>query len=93
MEALFLLIPLSVAIAVFAAWLFLRMSQSGQFDDLDSPAWSVLHDDDRPVADDDPPVTVPDDDSRSDNTPHQHSPAPGEPKPAAERASASKPDA
>jgi len=49
MEALYLLIPLSLAFIAVAAWLFLRMSDSGQFDDLDSPAWSILHDDDRPV--------------------------------------------
>lgn len=49
MEALYLLIPLSLAFIAVAAWLFLRMSDSGQFDDLDSPAWSILHDDDRPA--------------------------------------------
>jgi cbb3-type cytochrome oxidase maturation protein len=48
MEALYLLIPLSVVAIFVAAWLFLRMSDSGQFDDMDGPAWSVLHDDDRP---------------------------------------------
>ena len=49
MEALYLLIPLSVAAVFAAAWIFLRMSDSGQFEDMDGPAWSVLHDDDRPV--------------------------------------------
>ncbi|MFA7665517.1 MAG: cbb3-type cytochrome oxidase assembly protein CcoS [Burkholderiaceae bacterium] len=48
MEALYLLIPLSVAAIFVAAWLFLRMSDQGQFEDMDAPAWSVLHDDDRP---------------------------------------------
>ncbi len=54
MEALFLLVPLSLGIVAVAAWIFLRMSDSGQFDDLDGPAHSILHDDDRPVPD--PPV-------------------------------------
>lgn len=49
MEALYLLIPLSVVAVFVAAWLFLRMSDSGQFEDMDGPAWSVLHDDDRPA--------------------------------------------
>ncbi|MCC7059111.1 MAG: cbb3-type cytochrome oxidase assembly protein CcoS [Burkholderiaceae bacterium] len=47
MEALYLLIPISLAIVALAAWLFLRMSESGQFDDLDGPAHSILLDDDR----------------------------------------------
>lgn len=49
MEALYLLIPLSVVAVFAAAWIFLRMSDSGQFEDMDGPAWSVLHDDDRPA--------------------------------------------
>ena len=48
MDILYLLIPLSVAIVALAAWVFLRMSVGGQFDDLDSPAVRVLLDDDRP---------------------------------------------
>ncbi|WP_336254510.1 cbb3-type cytochrome oxidase assembly protein CcoS [Zeimonas sediminis] len=48
MEALYLLIPLSVVAVFGAAWVFLRMADSGQFEDMDGPAWSVLHDDDRP---------------------------------------------
>jgi cbb3-type cytochrome oxidase maturation protein len=47
MEALYLLVPLSVA-AVFAAlWVFFRASDDGQFDDLVGPALRVLQDDDR----------------------------------------------
>ena len=47
MEALYLLIPLSVVIVFIAAWLFLRMQSTGQFDDLDSPGHRILLDDDR----------------------------------------------
>lgn len=50
MEALYLLIPLSVAIVFGAIWLFFCMSDSGQFDDLESPAWRILQDDDMPSA-------------------------------------------
>lgn len=49
MEALFLLIPLSLLGIGVAIWFFFRMSDSGQFDDLDSPAHGVLLDDDRPA--------------------------------------------
>lgn len=49
MEALYLLVPLSLGIVALAAWIFLRMSDSGQFDDLEGPAHSILHDDDRPA--------------------------------------------
>ena len=48
MEALYLLVPVSLGIVALAAWIFLRMSDSGQFDDMDGPAHSILHDDDRP---------------------------------------------
>jgi cbb3-type cytochrome oxidase maturation protein len=48
MESLFLLIPLSLLLVGLAIWVFLRMSDSGQFDDMDGPAHSVLMDDDRP---------------------------------------------
>ncbi|MFO1198618.1 MAG: cbb3-type cytochrome oxidase assembly protein CcoS [Burkholderiaceae bacterium] len=50
MEALYLLIPLSLAVVAFAVWLFFRMSDSGQFDDMEGPAHSILMDDDRPQA-------------------------------------------
>lgn len=54
-EALYLLIPLSVAIVGVAVWIFLRMQDSGQFDDLEGPARSILLDDDRPPQDKDAP--------------------------------------
>jgi len=47
MEALYLLVPLSVAIVFAAIWLFFRMSDGGQFDDLVSPGWRILQDDDK----------------------------------------------
>ena len=50
MEVLILLVPLSLVLVGIAVWLFLRMSDSGQFDDLEGPAHSILMDDDRPRA-------------------------------------------
>ncbi|HZX28783.1 MAG TPA: cbb3-type cytochrome oxidase assembly protein CcoS [Telluria sp.] len=47
MEALYLLIPLSVVLVFAALWVFFRASDDGQFDDLVGPAWKVLQDDDR----------------------------------------------
>jgi cbb3-type cytochrome oxidase maturation protein len=46
MEALYLLIPLSLVLVAVAMWIFFGAAQSGQFDDLDGPAWRVLNDDD-----------------------------------------------
>lgn len=50
MEALFLLIPLSILALGVAAWLFIRMNADGQFDEGDSPAFRVLMDNDAPPA-------------------------------------------
>ena len=49
MEALYLLIPLSILIVLFALCLFFAMSDSGQFDDMEGPALRVLRDDDAPL--------------------------------------------
>ncbi len=47
MEALYLLIPLSVLVVFLALWVFFRAMDSGQFDDLEGPAMRILQDDDR----------------------------------------------
>jgi cbb3-type cytochrome oxidase maturation protein len=47
MEALFLLVPLSLLIVALALWVFFGAADSGQFDDLDGPAVRILQDDDR----------------------------------------------
>jgi cbb3-type cytochrome oxidase maturation protein len=47
MEALFLLIPLSVGIVALAIWIFFGAAEGGQFDDLDGPPLRIVHDDDR----------------------------------------------
>ncbi|QDZ27986.1 cbb3-type cytochrome oxidase assembly protein CcoS [Noviherbaspirillum sp. UKPF54] len=51
MEALYILVPLSVVLVFIAIWVFLRMSDGGQFDDMVGPAMRVVLDDDR-AADD-----------------------------------------
>ncbi|OWW21681.1 cbb3-type cytochrome oxidase assembly protein CcoS [Noviherbaspirillum denitrificans] len=48
MEALYLLIPLSIIIVFIAIWVFFRASDTGQFDDLVGPGMRILQDDDRP---------------------------------------------
>ena len=43
MSILFVLVPLSLALVVCAGWAFFWAVGTGQFDDLDSPAWDMLH--------------------------------------------------
>lgn len=47
MSILYLLIPLGLLLLATAIWAFFWAVGSGQFDDLDSPAWSVVMDDDK----------------------------------------------
>jgi len=44
---LFVLIPLALVLVAFGLWAFFWAVGGGQFDDLDSPGWSVLEDDAR----------------------------------------------
>ena len=46
MDILFLLIPIAIVLVSFATWAFFYSVNSGQFDDLESPAHSILYDDD-----------------------------------------------
>lgn len=48
MESLYLLIPLSVVLVLVIGVLFWWSVRSGQFDDLEGPAFRVVRDDDRP---------------------------------------------
>jgi cbb3-type cytochrome oxidase maturation protein len=45
-ESLFILIPITLLLVGVAVAVFFWAMRSGQFDDLDSPAWRVLGDDD-----------------------------------------------
>ena len=58
MEILYLLIPLSVALVFLigvALWWFVR---SGQFDDLEGPAYRVVMDDDLPPSENQPATST-----------------------------------
>lgn len=46
MTILYLLIPLGLILLSIAVWAFFWAVSSGQFDDLGSPGWSVVMDDD-----------------------------------------------
>jgi len=48
MEILYLLIPLSVVLVFLIAGAFWWSLKSGQFEDLEGPAYRILMDDDRP---------------------------------------------
>ncbi|MCQ4346578.1 cbb3-type cytochrome oxidase assembly protein CcoS [Pseudomonas stutzeri] len=48
MPALYLLIPVAVGLVGLAIWVFFWAVDSGQYDDLDSPAHSILFDDEDP---------------------------------------------
>ena len=51
MDILYFLIPLGLALLGLAVWAFFWAVGSGQFDDLETPAMSILLDDDeRPTA-------------------------------------------
>lgn len=47
MTILYLLIPLGLILLGIAIGAFFWATRAGQFDDLESPAWSVILDDDR----------------------------------------------
>ncbi|BFN28651.1 MAG: cbb3-type cytochrome oxidase assembly protein CcoS [Gammaproteobacteria bacterium HGW-Gammaproteobacteria-9] len=48
MAALYILIPVAVVLVAVAIWVFFWAVNSGQFDDLDGPAHSILFDDEEP---------------------------------------------
>lgn len=50
MEIIFIMIPLGIMLAGLAIWAFFWAVSSGQFDDLDGPAYQILLDDDKPPA-------------------------------------------
>ena len=55
MEILYSMIPLGLVLVAFGLWAFFWATGTGQFDDLDSPGWTVLEDDKAPPPDDAPP--------------------------------------
>jgi len=53
MSIVYVLIPLGLVLVGFAAWAFFWAVGSGQFDDLDTPGWSVLVDENPAAAESD----------------------------------------
>ena len=49
MNALYYLIPIAIVLVIAAIWLFFWAVDSGQYDDLDGPAHSILFDDEDPA--------------------------------------------
>ena len=45
MSIVYLLIPLGLVLVALGLWAFFWAVGNGQFDDLDSPGWTVLDDD------------------------------------------------
>ena len=52
MEIIFSLIGVSVVLVVLIAVVLLWAIRSGQFEDMDGPAWRIIMDDDRPQLED-----------------------------------------
>jgi len=48
MNILYLLIPLGLVLLGVAVWAFMWAVRSGQFEDLEGPAYRILMDDDEP---------------------------------------------
>jgi cbb3-type cytochrome oxidase maturation protein len=49
MSMVYILLPLALLVAGVMLALFIRAARSGQFDDLETPARRILHDDEEPV--------------------------------------------
>lgn len=45
MSVLYMVLPLALIIATVAVWAFVWSVKRGQFDDLETPAMRILHDD------------------------------------------------
>ncbi|MCQ4310780.1 cbb3-type cytochrome oxidase assembly protein CcoS [Pseudomonas stutzeri] len=48
MAALYILIPVAIVLVALAIWVFFWAVGSGQYDDLDGPAHSILFDEEDP---------------------------------------------
>ncbi|KAF1071589.1 MAG: hypothetical protein GAK45_00477 [Pseudomonas citronellolis] len=48
MPALYVMIPVALLIVAIAVWIFFWAVNSGQFDDMEGPAHSILFDDEDP---------------------------------------------
>ena len=48
MEALYMLLPIAFGVMIIVVIAFIYTVKSGQYDDLEGPAWRILMDDDDP---------------------------------------------
>ena len=60
MEILFLMVPLGIVLVGLGIWAVFWAVGSGQFDDLDSPGWTVLDDERRRTPQHDDATAAPD---------------------------------
>ena len=84
METLFLLVPVVLVLLAFAVAALIWAIRSGQFDDLEGPAYRILHDDDDPripfnrprqgQADEAGEAERPEPDREGEDTPREDSP-------------------
>jgi cbb3-type cytochrome oxidase maturation protein len=56
MSIVFVLIPVSLVLVGMGAWAFFWAVRTGQFDELDAPAWEILVEDPNDAA---PPAKLP----------------------------------
>ena len=49
MKVLYILVPIAILLVIIAIWVFNWAVNNGQYDDLDSPAHSILFDEDDPA--------------------------------------------
>ncbi len=56
MDIIFLLIPIAIILAGVAVWAFFWSVNNNQYDDLESPAHSILYDDDEDLIPEDAKV-------------------------------------
>lgn len=64
MNMLYVLIPLALMLLSVAVWALIWAIRSGQFDDLESHAWSVVLDDDQKPPPDPDDESAPEDESQ-----------------------------
>lgn len=66
MSILYLLIPITLIVMGIAVWGFIWAVKTGQFDDLEGPAYRILMDDD------DPRIPRPDNAKKKDDSLKEH---------------------
>jgi cbb3-type cytochrome oxidase maturation protein len=66
MESLYFLIPIAVIFVGIAAGIFFWALKSGQFEDLEGPAWRLLQDENDPI---DPPAATEDKNAAQGSSP------------------------